>query len=71
MTDFALRVQRVREAFPDQVICAFLHPDGLEVIVPISPELLASGQFGGELMRVHNDAAVEARAEQARREAGR
>lgn len=67
---FVYRLGLIRKANPDMVLCAFLHPDGLEVVWPMSPDLFTAGDealVGKTLMELHNDSAADARAEQARR----
>ncbi len=59
----AERLERFRVNYPGQVIVGFLHPDGLEVVIPMSPELLRQDEelAGRALMDLHNTAAEEAR----------
>jgi hypothetical protein len=61
--EFVRRLTQMREAYPTQVIVGFLHPDGLQVLFPISPEILADPVLAPELLRVHQDAAEEGRRE--------
>lgn len=60
---FAFRLMLLKEQHPTQVIVGFLHPDGLEVFVPVSAELMDGPPevIGPELMRLHHTYAAEAR----------
>jgi hypothetical protein len=62
---FAWRLHRMREAYPGQVLSGFLYPDDLEVVLPISAELMedptAGKTFGSALIEMVQRHATEAR----------